>query len=169
MAPNQSTLCTGARASKRGNVCPPSPPLAVRDMSLAMRKLLHSGCGGRIGLPSKKARLSSPLALSSTHDNRQLFTDVGDDEVRDEEEEQREEQTKNGTAPKASRCIIETEPMDALISHNCICRHCGGDMNMTFKSIGIATIPHLHCSGCKLNCPSEIKTTSLVKKLINKY
>ena len=158
MSPNQSTLRTGARSSKRATCCPPTPPVAADEMSLAMRKLLHSGCGGRIGTTNKKAKLSSP---SNHPDNRQLFTDVCDDEVQEEEEDQQEEQVKNGTAPKASRCDIEMQPLNTLIQHNCFCRHCGGEMNVMFKSIGIATIPHLQCGGCKLNCPSEIETTSL--------
>jgi len=118
-------------------------------MSCAMRKLMGSGCGGRIN-HSKKAK---HVCLSV---GRRLYSEVPGEETTTALEE-----VDNSTAPKASRSIVENEPLIDLISANCVCRHCGGQLQLQFKSIGIATTQILSCSGCKLNCASDIERTTL--------
>jgi len=152
MAPNQSTMSSTIRSSKRGTSIPLTPPADYANMTLAMRKLIGSGCGGRIG-GTKKQKLCSPLKSPST---RELFVDVPD-----EEEDARNEVECNRSAPKASRCIVETDPLQLLISSNCVCKLCGGGMSLTFRSIGIATTPHLECDKCEFQSVCDIETTTL--------
>jgi len=98
-------------------------------MSLQMKKLIGSGHGGRIGLDPKKQNVSESTFGS---ESRQLFS-----EIRDEEPDGRDEEPCNSTAPKASRCTIETGPLNTLIHDNCICENFGGPLRLLFKSIGM--------------------------------
>ncbi len=99
---------------------------------------------------SKKTKLNSPALC------RQLYS-----EVPGEEDATTAEELDNSTAPKASRSIVENDPLSHLIANNCVCRHCGGTLQLSFKSIGIATTPMLSCIGCKLMCASDIERTTL--------
>jgi len=121
-------------------------------MTLAMRKLIGSGMGGRMSKKPKPRMSLSPLCQPAC----QLFSDIPQ-----EGEATAAEVVDNSSAPKATRSIIENDSLRDLIVDNCRCAHCGGCLQLHFKSIGIATTPVLSCSGCKLVCHSSIERTTL--------
>jgi len=122
----------GTRSTKR---CSPETADASK-MSCAMRKLMGSGCGGCFK-QSKKSKHCLPAG-------RRLYSDIPGEDATTVAEE-----VDNSTAPKASRSIVENQPFIDLIADNCVCRHCGGRLELQFKSIGLATRELLSCSGCK--------------------
>ena len=129
--------------------CPPETADAPK-MSCAMRKPMGSGCGGHFK-QSKKSKHCLPVG-------HRLCSDMPGDDATTVAEE-----VDNSAAPKASCSTVENQPFIDLIADNCVCRHCGGRLELKFKSIGLATTQLLSCSGCKLMCASDIERTTLLR------